>query len=295
MTQPAVQRLAIGTVQFGLPYGIANTQGQVDRDMAAAILDAARAAGADTLDTAADYGTSEAVLGEIGIDGWRVVSKVGAVPAGTDNVNDWLLTSVRATLTRLRQARLHGLLLHRPDELLGAHGDALHEALQAVKQAGLADKVGISVYDPSELDAITARHGMPDILQAPLNIIDRRLASSGWLARLHAADVEVHTRSAFLQGLLLMPATARPASFDRWNTLWQQWDAWLDTAGTDAVSACLHYPLSEAGVARVVVGVDSLTQLRQIMTAVTTPAPKPPASLSSDDADLINPSRWEAA
>ena len=284
-------RLALGTVQFGLTYGIANQAGQVSRDEAAAILDYAWTKELDTLDTAIAYGESEQRLGDIGIGQWRVVSKLPALPADSTDVAAWVRESVHGSLGRLRIPRLHGLLLHRSQELLGTHGTEIYRALVVLRGEGKIGKIGVSIYDPDELDALCPRFQL-DLVQAPFNVIDRRLASSGWLARLHQAGTEVHTRSAFLQGLLLMEASRRPVAFSRWQPLWQQWDDWLHEQSTPALQACLGFALSHAEIDRVVVGVDSLAQLQDILASAEAPADVPPATLMSIDQELINPSRW---
>lgn len=104
-----IERLALGTVQFGLAYGVANRVGQPSEDSAAAIVAAARRAGIDTLDTAIAYGDSERRLGEIGVDGWRVVTKLPPMPAGTSDVGEWVRRSVDGSLARLGVTRAMGL------------------------------------------------------------------------------------------------------------------------------------------------------------------------------------------
>lgn len=287
----AVPRLALGTVQFGLRYGIANQAGQVNRDDAAAILNHAWANHLDTLDTAIAYGESEQRLGEIGVEQWRVVSKLPALPLDCADVAKWVRESVHGSLSRLAIPRLHGLLLHRSQELLGAHGTEIYRALVVLRGEGKIGKIGVSIYDPEELDALGPRFQL-DLVQAPFNVIDRRLAASGWLARLHQAGTEVHTRSAFLQGLLLMEPGRRPAAFSRWQPLWQHWHGWLHEQSMPALQACLGFVLAHAAIERVVVGVDSIEQLKEILTSAAAPAAVPPAALMSLDPDLINPSRW---
>lgn len=288
------KRLALGTVQFGLPYGIANQAGQVTRDEASAILGHARAMGVDTLDTAIAYGKSEQRLGDIGIGLWQVISKLSAVEEPCTDVAAWVQESVLGSLDRLRIPKLHGLLLHRPQQLLDAQGDALYRALVAIKDQGKVGKIGISIYDPRELDALCPHYHF-DVVQAPFNILDRRLATSGWLERLHQAGTEIHIRSVFLQGLLLMEAANRPATFNRWRPLWQQWHSWLDDQLLTPLQACLGFALAQPQIARVVVGVDSLTQLKEVFANLESRSVEPPTALVSEDVDLINPSRWVAS
>lgn len=287
-------RLALGTVQFGAPYGIANQVGQVGRDESAAILEHAWSMGIDTLDTAAVYGDSEQRLGEFGVRRWRVVSKLAEVPADVADVPSWVSLSVTGSLERLDLTKIHGLLLHRPQQLLGPHGDALYRALVRLKDQGKVEKIGVSVYGPDELDMLWPRFQF-DLVQAPFNVLDRGLATSGWLSRLHDSGVEVHVRSVFLQGLLLMAATKRPRRFDRWKPLWDQWQHWLDDHSLTPLQACLGFALSRPEIDRAVVGVDSLEQLQGILAKVESAVDEPPAMLQCQDPDLINPSRWQTS
>lgn len=148
-------KLALGTAQLGLNYGIANRQGQVSVDEAEeAILRHAQSSGMDTLDTAMAYGDSEQRLGVIGVAGWHVVSKLPAIPDACPDVFRWVATSVQESLQRLQVTSLYGLLLHRPEQLLARDGERLYLALQQLKDDGVVGKIGVSIYDPSELDAL---------------------------------------------------------------------------------------------------------------------------------------------
>jgi len=285
-------KLALGTVQFGLNYGVANTTGQVTREMAGAVLFRAQALGLDTLDTAIAYGESETVLGGLGVKDWKVVSKLPAVPEGCPNVAEWVMQLTQGSLRRLGLKRLYGLLLHRPGRLLESIGPDLYVALQTLKAEGLVDKIGVSVYGFKELADLWPKYKL-DLVQAPVNILDRRLVNSGWADRLKDAGVEVHARSIFLQGLLLIPPDKRPARFDRWSEVWQEWDHWLSETGLTPVQACLRYANAISAIGRVVVGVDSVAQLDEIVAAVDGTLDSLPAFKPLQDERLINPATWD--
>ena len=285
------ERLALGTVQFGLEYGIANQAGRVGLREADRILSEAWACGIDTLDTAIAYGESEQTLGNIGVDKWNVVSKLPALPAGEGSVEEWVQGQVRGSLERLGVKRLYAVLLHRPDQLFEPQGQRLLAALELLKSSGLAQKVGVSVYTPQELDRLYSL-GHFDLVQAPLNILDRRLAETGWAKRLKSMGVELHVRSAFLQGLLLMPAPMRPVKFARWQPVWQEWERWLAEQRLTPLDACMRYVLSVPEVDKIVVGVDHVDQLRQIIAAAQGELSSLPQWPQTTDPDLINPARW---
>lgn len=284
-------KLALGTVQFGLNYGVANTAGCVSVQEVSAILQHAQACGMDTLDTAITYGDSEAVLGQLGVEQWKVVTKLPAVPDGCHDLEQWIQDQIKQSMVRLRVTQLHGVLLHRPAQLLEREGAALYDSLQGLKSEGLTRKIGVSVYGPGELDALFGAYAF-DLVQAPLNIIDRSLVDSGWAKRLHDSGVELHARSVFLQGLLLMPSSQRPAKFNRWADVWNEWDGWLAREGLTPLQACMRYVTNLSAVDCVVVGVDAVAQLDEIVAAADGNLDSMPKFQPLQDRRLINPATW---
>ena len=285
------RRLALGTVQFGLPYGLANKHGQVSPDVAKQMVGFATEIGVDTLDTAIGYGQSEEVLGKIGVGGLNVVSKLSPLIESVKDVGSWALREAEASLKRLKIDKLDGLLLHRSSDLHGAQGAELYAAMQRLKLEGYVKKIGISIYSPAELDACVGKFEL-DLVQAPFNLIDHRLLTSGWLQRLKVNGCEVHVRSAFLQGLLLMSRSAIPDKFSQWSSIWDNWHQWLKQNDADPVRVCLAYPLSFPQIDRVIVGANDLEQLRQIAIAVDHTIDYQFPNLACNEENLINPARW---
>jgi len=285
---PVVNRLALGTAQFGMSYGIANKSGQVTQIEGKAILDIASGNRIDTLDTAIAYGESEASLGTIGVEYFKVVTKLPLIPESLIDIEGWITEEVEASLKRLCVSSLYGLLLHRSWQFENA---SVRDALKRLKERGTVEKIGVSIYSPDELDNIF-ESGLIDIVQAPLNIVDRRLVTSGWLQCLHRQGVEIHTRSAFLQGLLLMPRTSIPDRFSVWNHIWDIWHDWLASKKVSTVEACLGYALSFPEVDRVVVGVETAVQLGELLNASCKTMNIDFPEIASTDERLINPSFW---
>jgi aryl-alcohol dehydrogenase-like predicted oxidoreductase len=281
-------RLALGTVQFGMPYGIANQAGQVHLDEVRAILDVASANAIDTIDTAIAYGNSEACLGACCISGFNVVTKLPLIPENATDIEGWITEQVEASLKRLRISSLYGLLLHRSWQFQKA---SVRVALERLKESGTVQKIGVSIYSPDELYNIFSS-GSIDIIQAPLNVVDRRLVESGWLQRMHYHGIEIHTRSAFLQGLLLMPRKSIPERFSVWNHIWDTWQDWRISMNMTAVEACLGYALSLPEVNKVVVGVETAAQIGELIEASRKTMKVEFPDIASTDEQLINPSFW---
>jgi len=284
-------KLALGTAQFGMDYGISNSQGRVEPAEVSRLLEVAESHGINTLDTAASYGDSEAVLGEIGVRDFRVITKLPAIPNGSPTPANWFEQVVNRSLRNLRIDHVDVLLLHRPADLLGASGPSLSKGLQALRADGIVGKIGYSVYSPEELVSLS-RVMWPDCIQAPLNLFDRRLIESGWLDELNRLGTEIHVRSAFLQGLLLMQPEERPSYFSCWNSLFAEYDKWLALIGMSPLEAALGYVMGVEGVDKVVVGVTSARELSEIIDAAALAGVQPPATLATTEESLINPSWW---
>ncbi len=285
-------RLAIGTAQFGMPYGIANKTGQVGLVDAKSILDLAILSGVSTLDTAIVYGESEACLGQVGVKDFDVITKLPSLPGSCDNIRDWVDAQLKDSMKRLDSKRLSGVLLHSPNQLLESRGAELFSALQAVRESGMAGKIGISVYSPDDFERLIKKYSF-DLVQAPFNVIDRRLLTSGMLYRMKELGIEVHVRSVFLQGLLTLSASSMPKQFRKWDYLWNIWHKWLGDNNKCPISSCLSFPMSFSEIDKVIVGIDSLEQFSQILRALQKRDDLDFPNMICEDENLINPSKWK--
>ena len=284
-------KIALGTAQFGLAYGIANQTGKIDLGTAREILTLAKEHGVHTLDTAIAYGEAESVLGDIGCSSWDVITKLPPVPPGISDIPLWVKTEVKLSLARLKVASIYALLLHHPSDLLGTNSETLIESLLDLKARGIVSKLGVSIYSADELDQL-ATLPVIDLVQAPMNVVDRGLTNSGWLTKLDHAKVEIHIRSIFLQGVLVMSPADRPVWTTKWTPIFRGWDKWVADTGMSRIEACLAHVRSFPEVDRIIVGIDSTEQTREIFKALETTPLQAPTTLASDDERLINPSRW---
>ncbi len=285
-------RLALGTAQFGLAYGITNRSGQLAPHDISAVLARARVAGVTTLDTAIAYGDAEARLGRCDLSGFSVVTKLPPYAATLPGA-EWVDSHLEESRTRLG-VRPAALLLHRAGDLLGPAGADIAEALERALAEGRVGGIGVSVYAPTDLDAVSGRLPWTDV-QVPVNVCDRRMAESGWLGRLADAGVRVHARSAFLQGLLLQSADSLPPGFATWRPLWGRWTAWLSEQSLSPLAACLGFVLSVPEVHRVVVGVDGVVHWEGLLAACPETPVAVPDWMAVSDPALIDPTRWSRA
>lgn len=288
--------LGLGTAQLGLPYGVSNRGGQPSEPEAGAILAKALEAGIRTFDTAPAYGESEALLGRLlpATTEARIVTKTPPL-AGTSVTEadcEALRRSAERSRERLGRERLDALLVHHGSDLGLRGGERLAEAVVGLRDEGIAARVGVSIYDREELDA--ARGLLPlDVVQLPLNAFDQRFLRDGTIAELREEGVEVHARSAFLQGLLLLEPAELPQRLNDAAEHLRRYHEARRAAGVPPIQAALAF-VRAAAVDVVLVGTNSAAELEQCVAALRSePSPQLAyASLAVDDPALIDPRRW---
>lgn len=289
------QRLGLGTVQFGLDYGVSNTAGQVPRDEVARILEGARDAGIMVLDTAAAYGESEAVLGETLLpqDRFAIVSKTIPLRCASIGLADILKIrdGFTTSMARLRRSSLDAILVHDANDLLVPGGERVYAQLREWREAGKVSKIGVSAYDVAQIDAVFSRYDL-DLVQLPVNVFDQRLLRDGTLASLNRNGVEIHTRSIVLQGALVTTPEDLPPFLAPLRHKLSSYRALLAANGISPLAGALGFlrHLPEIDVA--LIGVLSLAQLTECIDAYETPMILDLDQFSIDDPNMIDPRRW---
>ena len=286
-----MQKIALGTANFGTNYGISNREGKVSSAVVAEIMKFAFKSGIRTLDTASAYGDCHEKLGRIGTSGWEIVSKVPVIPTDCKDVVGFVTEKFEKTLENLRVERIEGLLLHNSGDLLGRYGDEIFSCMKRLHSQQLVSKVGISIYDPTCLKNIIERYEI-DLVQGPLNVFDNQIDESGWLDRLAKLGIEFHARSIFLQGLLLSPEIRAKQFFSQWHDVFADFDNWVKQSKESALEKCLSHVRSFQKASCILIGVDSVEQISDAMAAMSQKPERAPVFTSLDFETLINPSRW---
>jgi len=289
-----MNKLAIGTAQFGMDYGIGSSPGKVNISEVKKILEYAKLTNIDMLDTASAYGKSEKILGELNVDEFKVVTKTRHfnIPKITDDALNLLNRDFEKSLKDLKLDSMYGLLIHHADDLMKPGASKIIEFIHNLKKTNKIRKIGVSIYENKHLSFVLENFDI-DLVQLPLNIFDRRLIDNGMLKLLSQKGLEVHARSIFLQGLILMADSSRPRKFDRWDSLWKSWSEWLNDYKISPLEASIRYAMSFSEISKVLVGIDSLNQLIEIVDAASGVLPPIPNELYTNDSLLLNPSNWD--
>lgn len=289
-------RLALGTVQFGLAYGISNQRGQVPIEEVARILARAAAAGIDTLDTSYSYGNSEQVLGAAleRLDArLRVVTKY---PVEADAEFGAPQAVWDESQRRLRGYPVYGYMLHN----YHSFRERLERVafLQELKAQGLVQRIGCSVYRPDELAEILDKQLPFELIQLPYSVLDQRFAAL--LPELKRRGVEVHVRSAFLQGLVFRAPDSLPPQFGAAVPSLLRLRAIAAQSGLPVATLCLGFALANPLLDRVLIGVESLANLEQNLSVLALAPQIEPwlpqlAELALEDETVLNPLLWNKA
>ena len=278
-------KLALGTVQFGLDYGVTNHDGQVAIDEVKNILDYAKGKSIDTLDTASGYGNSEQVLGELGVNNYRIITKTIPLKNGVDGV----IKGFHQSLDNLNIGQVDGLLIHNIDDVKDKRfGDLFHK-LNELKEEGLINKIGFSTYTPDQVDFLLENFDF-DLIQVPFNVFDTRLIEGGQLQALKKKNIEIHARSIFLQGVLL-DFDNLSSYFSKWKKQFDKYQSTVEKSGLSLLEYALNFTLNVQEIDKILVGVNSTDQLKEIVQAK-----KKQSSLSAfpiDDIALLNPGLWK--
>lgn len=289
-------KLGLGAVQFGMDYGIANREGRTTPKEAARILAVAAQSGVRILDTAALYGNSEEVLGRFlpRCHPFSIVTKTpgfGSDCPGKDNAR-LLEDTFHRSLAKLGQPSTYGLLIHHADDLLAPDSDLIMERMLSLKRRGLVEKIGVSVYTGRQIDQMLDNYPL-DLIQLPINALDQRLLSGGHLARLKKAGVEIHARSVFLQGLLLMDPDTLPSFFDPVRECLKNYHRTIRRWEMTPVEAALGFVAGLEEIDVVICGVNNHRQLQELTAQTQKPVDRKKFSrFAVTDEDILNPSLW---
>ena len=289
-------KIGLGAVQFGVDYGVSNTHGKTTKYEVSQILQFAYENGISLIDTATSYGSSESILGEVVTnDDWRFVTKT---PNFSDNslnsthVNQ-LKESFNQSLFNLRKKNIYGLLLHSCDDLLKPGGELIFREMERLREIGMVKKIGVSAYSSKQIAAILGKFNI-DIIQLPINIFDQHLFVDGWLEKLKNKNVEIHARSTFLQGLLLMPRTTIPTYFLPIKEKIELFSKSAQELSLSKLELALGYVMGINEVDKIVVGVNTIEQLREIIEAAQVKVnPMEFTDVSINNPIYTNPSLWK--
>ena len=282
--------MILGTAQLGLNYGISNQEGKPNSKVANELLKFAWENNIRTLDTASAYGDSENVIGDSGISEFNIISKLPKIEVSNNkDLHNHILNQIKRSLDNTNQVSLDSYLLHSVEDLMRDKNSIWNEML-SIKEKRYSNKIGYSVYTINQLEEVYDKF-KPDVIQLPFSVLDRQFYSSGWIERMKGDGVEIHVRSIFLQGLLLMDINDQRKRFPGHQRLWIRWNDFLSSNNISALQACLGFVQNHKEIDHIVVGVNNKHELSEILN-FTNFKISISEKISSTDPELIYPFKW---
>lgn len=258
--------LCLGTVQFGMKYGVNNQIGrQPTREESFAMLDYALEHSIYTIDTACAYGEAEEILGKYlrqrtDKHSLKVISKLRPnVIEPESMVENIVAEECKNSLRHLSLEQLDGYLLHTPEYI---YQEDILTALKKLKQEGYVRNIGVSIYDLKEGYA-AIETGVIDYIQLPYSILDQRGIKEGFITAAKKAGITIFTRSAFLQGLFMMDHKSIPEHLQEAVPYLEAIERILKEYETDKISAILQFVKYEKEIDYLVFGVERIEQLQE--------------------------------
>lgn len=281
-------KISIGSAQWGSEYGISNISGIPSSNTVNKIITYANSNNIRMIDTARAYGNAESKIGEYISNDFDIVSKIIVNEENSSKIKNL----VNDSLLKLKINSIYGFLIHNPKELL--KDTKTWEALKNEKSEGKIKKIGYSVYEPKDLQMLFKKKLIPDIVQLPYNILDRKFES--YIDSLKKKKIEIHVRSVFLQGLYFMDANCLPSKLLPLRNPLIKLKKLCKSRSLSMLELCLSFVLKNKNIDYIIVGVESLQQLIQINKVFKNNDNSLKAKWFdlnfSCNENLLNPSNW---
>lgn len=285
-------KLILGSAQFGMHYGISNKTGKPSLHGIESIIQFCVKNEINRIDTAIDYGDSEKNLGHVGVDAFKIITKINPNKF-KKNINDHFLLEIEKSINRLKVDNLDTVLIHNSENITQDNEEVIFKSLLSLKEKGLTKKIGISSFDKKNILNLSNKYKF-DVVQTPCNLFDQSLIKSELHKNLNDKEIEIHARSVFLQGLLLMKKNKLPKKFDKWKTLLDSYYNWLEDNKVLPIQAALSYVKQYKEISGIVVGVNKLSELKDIIKFYNKDwACNAPDFTNFITEKFINPSYWD--
>ena len=289
MKKSVKKKLVLGTANFGKKYGIRKLKSKKNY----LILKTLLKNNVNWLDTSGAYTNSEKIIGNSRLN-FNIISKnhfnfSHSLPK--KKLQKKIKKIIEKSLTNLKRKKIYAFLIQKSGVLLSKNGEQIYEILKEYKKEKKILKIGVSTYNFKELRKIIKKFKI-DIVQAPFNIVNDELTKSGTLNFLKRKKIEVHVRSIFLQGILLVKSKKLPKKLNFLKQHWILLEKFYKKNSLTPIETCLRFVLSFRKIDKIVFGVDEVNQLKQILKSrinrVNLPFPK----IELKNKDILSPIFW---
>lgn len=285
-------KLCFGTANFVKNYGINKSEGYNQKKVKI-ILNLLKQNKIKYIDTAINYKNVERKIGKFNLNFFEIYTKIPEIPKKIKNIDLWIHNQITLSLKKTNKFFFEGVFLHNPEDLLKNKNKQIFNTLETLKKQKKIKKIGVSVYDLKTLKRIIKEFKI-DIIQIPYNLFDRGQKKKELLKILKKNKIEIHARSIFLQGVLLMDSNKLPQSLKKWKSKFIQLENWCMKNKVSKIQACLNAVLENKIFNKVLISVENEKQLFQLLNAINKRNKKNyPKNLQTNEKKLIDPRLWK--
>ena len=285
-----ISKISIGTANFQKKYGFYKNSRIRDYELKKIISNLKQKKIKD-IDTAISYKNVDDLLGRSKIKNLRIYSKIPKLPKDCKNIKNWVDDQVSKSKKKLKIKKFEGFYFHNPSDLLSKQGAELYENLKRLKKNGMVKKIGISIYEFSMFEKINKNFRI-DMIQIPLNILDRRINLKKISKIAKKEKIELHVRSIFLQGILLKEKNQIPSYFNKWSKILSKWNKWCLDNKLSKLQACINFIFNNEIADKIIIGIRNSKEFEEIIKCVERKSKKYQKNIFSKDLGLIDPRRW---
>ncbi len=278
-------KVILGVTQFGLNYGILNQHNLNKKKKLKQILNFSKKKGINSIYSSKYYGNANKFLATENLNYFKLYIKFKS----QDLLKKNFLEDFEKMKKKLKKNNLI-LMLDRFENLKNRERLKIYNILLDLKKDKKINKFGYSIYSFKNLKKI-CHEFKPNILQCPYNVIDRRLEEKKLLQFLKINKIEIHVRSIFLQGLLILHYSKHPRKFLNWKKIFKKFDDQIQHYKISNLDWCLNFIEKNKYINKILLGVDNIDQLREICSFKNNGKIKFPKMYVKDE-KLINPSKW---
>ena len=289
-------KLILGTAQFSGKYGLFGKKKHISNSEIKQILHYLKKKNISKLDTSVEYKHADKKIGLVKNNKWKIITKLKFTDfqlnkMSQNEIKSFMLKKLTKSKKNIGIKKIDTLLIHNFEMFKNNNKSKIYKILLNLKKEKLINKIGYSIYNFKKLKE-SIRKFCPDVVQCPFNVFDRRLNEENLLKIIKKNKVEIHSRSVFLQGLLLKPYNSLPTKFKKWKNFFYNWEKWSEKNKISKIDGCLAFSLSNLNIKKVVIGIQHLDELKKILNIKKYSKLSLPSYLSVKDERLLNPSKW---
>jgi aryl-alcohol dehydrogenase-like predicted oxidoreductase len=291
------KKICLGTAQFGNIYGITNrNRNELNVKEIKEFLKLLIKNKIEFIDTALNYKNVDKKLKKtkINLNKFNIITKIPAPKIKEKFYKKEIFRKILKSKKILKIKSFYAILIHNCNNLNSEQAKLIRETLAELKKKQITKKIGLSVYNTKDLNFMF-KFFTPDLIQVPHNVFDARFMQNKILNKISKYNIELHIRSIFLQGLLLIDLKKMNYKFNKWKKIFEKWDLYCKKNKTSKLDAAVNLAMRNKKIKKVVVGFSNINEFIEFLKIRVKNELTFPKFLTDSEKNidkLINPYNW---